>query len=249
MDQSKEGTPLSGPLYPNQPLVEVATEVRFEGDLNVEMIRPKYQGMIRDQYPRLMVSGAQEGVAPSLQPIRFEDEDKRSGMQLAINSFSYFSHEYPGHEVFLAQATEKLGMFLGLLGAVRVTRVGWRYINSLPFTRENGSLPLSRFFQDNDVFGNALKDDFEDLSCHLSMPKKGKHLNVKLQSALSTVELGAETLILDIDAFGMYSPSVSMDAPAVMAEIHSMHNLAYDTFESLISDNYRAYLKGGSDAE
>jgi len=196
-----------------------------------------------------MVSGAQEGVAPFLQPIRFEDEDKRSGIQLAINSFSYYSREYPGHGTFLTQVSEKISMFLGLLGKVRVTRVGWRYINALPFTRENGSLPLSRFFKDNHVFGNALKDEFEDLSCHLSLPSNEKRLNVKLQSAQSTGEPGAEVLILDIDAFGLFSPSIIMDTPAVMAEVQSTHDLAYETFEALISDNYRAFLKGESDAK
>lgn len=239
---------MAGPLYPNQPLVEVATEVRFEGDLNVEAVRPKYQDMIRGEYPRLLVSGAQEGVAPSLQPIRFEDDKSGSGLQLAINSFSYYSREYPGHEAFLGHVSEKLHLFLDLLKTVRVTRVGWRYINALPFTRENGSLPLSRFFRDNYVFGNALKDGFEDLSCQLSLPIKDKRLNVKLQSAQSAMEPGAEVLLLDIDAFGVYSPSVAMDAAAVMAEVQSAHELAYETFEALISDNYRAFLKGESDA-
>jgi len=239
---------LSGPLYPNQPLVEVATEVRFEGDLNVERVCPEFQGLIRDHYPRLLVPGAQEGVAPSLQPIRFEDADRREGVQIAVNSFSFFSREYPGHDSFLTKASENLGLFLRLLGTVRATRIGWRYINALPFTRENGRLPLSRFFRDSNIFGDSLKDEFEDYSCNLTLPKDGTHLNVKLQSAESTVEPGAEVLVLDIDAFAIYKPSTNMDAGAIMTVIQASHDLAYETFEGLISDNYRAFLQGKSDA-
>jgi len=221
--------------------------VKFKGNLAVETVRADFQSRITEQYPILLVPGAQQGIAPPLQPYRFEREDRLAGIQLAINSFSYYSREYPGHESFLAEIENALGIFSDMVDSIEVTRIGWRYINAIPFTRENGLLPLSRFFREDTIFGDSFKKDIRDLSYRVTLPIKEKQLNAKLDCAELEQESGEEALLLDIDAFNIKEPALSMKPLTALEEINDLHSIAYETFESLITDNYRAFLKGDND--
>ncbi|MCU7838889.1 MAG: TIGR04255 family protein [Candidatus Thiodiazotropha sp. (ex Troendleina suluensis)] len=234
-----------GPLYPNQPLREVATEVRFRGDLSIENIRAVFQKKINSEYPVLKAPGAQQGVAPSLQPFRFETECGRSGVQVAINSISYFTRDYPGYVAFMRAFEPVTKVFFGLLGPVNTTRIGWRYINAIPFTRENGLLPLSRIFKDNDIYGNSLSLETDQLSTFLVKSFDDFRLNIKLESTTPASSLDEEVIILDIDAFQEFKPDVAMNDQETISVIRHMHDASRSVFENLISDGYREFLKGG----
>jgi uncharacterized protein (TIGR04255 family) len=238
---------LNAPLYPNQPLTEVATEVRFKGNLLVETIRADFQSRISEEYPVLLVPGAKAGIAPPLQPYRFERQDGLAGVQLAINSFSYYSREYPGHKSFLAGVEKALSIFSDLVNSIEVTRIGWRYINEIPFTREDGLLPLDRFFREDSIFGDSINRDIRDLSYKATLPINDKQLSIKLDCAKLDEEMGEETFLLDIDAFDIKVSAVQMQTAAALGDIAALHTVAYDAFESLISEDYRAFLKGGND--
>ena len=150
---------MTGPLYPNQPLIEVASEIRFKGDLSIEDNKARFQSIVADTYPTLHVPRAKEGVSPALQPIRFESEENGSGIQLAINRFGYYTKAYPGHEAFYDEMGAQLAKLLSFTENLAVTRIGWRYINEIPYTRENGQLPFNRYFKDNEYFGNLLSQN------------------------------------------------------------------------------------------
>lgn len=235
---------LTGPLYPNQPLVDVATEVRFRGDLRVESIRPRFHRKIRNDFPQLMVPGAEQGVAPALQHYRFENDRHSHGMQLAVHSFSYYSRDYPGHDAFLETTSTLLEEFVRLIGELHVNRIGWRYINAIPFARESGLVPLHRFF--GHIFGMELsrKHHFASVDFRATLPTGNGRLNMALKSGTSKDVPQEESLLLDIDAFRSYQ-SQSMDAESIMNEVRTVHSSAYNVFEALITDDYRAYLLGG----
>ena len=238
---------LAGPLYPNQPLVEVTTEVRFNGELAIEALRPNFQNHVRKHYPNLMVPGAQQGIAPSLQPIRFESDDKLSGIQLAINSFSYYTRQYPGHEIFIKNLNQLVEDFLSMIGSIQVNRIGWRYINAIPFTRENGLLPLNRYFCVNNYFGNMLDESFSDVNFSALKPLDGKQLNIKIETASTKIEPYSESILLDIDVFDLFEPPVNTKQFSLIEGIKSVHDTAYGVFESMISKTYREYLRGSND--
>lgn len=235
------------PLYPNQPLVEVATEIRFSGNLAVEHVRAEFQKKIKSDYPLLKVPGAQEGIAPSLQPYRFQNAEGDTGIQVAVNSFSYFSHAYPGNKVFLSKVKNALTVFFDLLGEVDVTRIGWRYVNAIPFTRKKDLLPLNRFFENGEYLSLDLAKDLSELSHHALMPIKDRLVNIKIDSATTRREAGEEIFLLDIDVYKSLDNPARMNASLMFDEIKANHDRAYGVFEDIITDNYRAFLKGDQD--
>ena len=234
----------SSPLYPNQPICEVATEARFLGDLKIDQIRAPFQKKINEDYPTLKVPAALQGVAPSLQPIRFESSLGDSAVQLAINSISYVSKNYRGYEEFLNAFVLATQPFFDLIPEIHVTRVGWRYINRINFTREDGLLPLYRIFKQNDLFGTALICELEEVSYKAVAPKGDSRLSVKVEASHSLNDSTEEAILLDIDAFQVMDPPVVMNGENVILSVKAMHDVARATFESLITDGYREFLKG-----
>lgn len=237
---------MSSPLYPNQPLVEVATEVRFKGDLTIESVRAEFQKKLYETYPNLLIPVAQEGIAPPLQPYRFEKEDRATGVQLAINSFSYYSRNYPGHDLFLSEIESVITILSKLHTSFEVTRIGWRYINSIPFSREDDFIPLHRFFKDNEYLGNTLSIPSRSISFKTLIPRDRNLVNISVESAESTQMPGIETILLDIDAFEVIQSPTTTELPSLIDKLKELHSKGYEVFENLISDNYREFLKGES---
>ena len=235
---------MSGPLYPNQPLVEVATEIRFEGDLKIELIRSEFQADIRKAYPVLSVPTAQQGVAPALQPIRFERDDKTCGIQLAINSLSFYSRKYPGHEVYLEDIRKALALFSKKISHISPTRVGWRYINSIAFVREDEYIPIHRIFGKNSILGSVDKQRFYDISLFAKLPFGENVLSVKIVSSRKGEQ---EVILFDLDAVAENFSGKSMPTESLIDKIDELHDLAYKYFEASITKEYRLFLEGNND--
>ena len=231
------------PLYPNQALVEVATEVGFQGELAIEVHRHEFQHRIRDTYPRLLLPHVRPEVPPQLQHYRFERKDQKAGVQLAVNSFSFYVRDYPGADKFIDDATSLFGVLQELLPRLDITRVGWRYINAIPFAREDRTIPLSRYFNCGTYFGDAL-DHCQHLSLRVTKKVDAYQLNLGLGSARSAQVPEEEVLLLDIDAFRTEEQLRGISGDQAPKEIRALHDVARGVFEEVITDHYRDFLKG-----
>lgn len=239
---------MTGPLYPNQPCIEVATEIRFQGELKIEDCRSKFQDIVRNEYSVLSVPGAMEGVAPALQPYRFETENRESGIQLAVNSFSCYSRDYPGHQIFIPSSFDLLDKLISLIGDLLVTRVGWRYINAIPFTREGGFIPLSNFFMKNEIFGDLLSRNIKDIDTTLVVTDEKIDSRVVMKSAHSKDLPSEEVLILDIDSYLVFAEVEKRSSSLQIKDyVEDVHLRSLNIFKGLLSEEYESFLKGGSD--
>ncbi len=239
----------SQPLYPNQPLAEVATEIRFRGELAVEAERHRFQQLVRGDYPNLFVPQAQPGMSPPLQHFRFERDDREAGVQLAINSFSFYMREYPGADSFIEEALTRYEALAKLLPPLNIVRVGWRYINAIPFARESGFVPLNRYFRKDMYFGEAMYQRCEQVGIVLTGQLETCRFSLAIQSARSKHAPEEEVLLLDTDAYLKEEDLQESDSPAdVGSHVHSAHTAARGLFEHLITDDYREFLKGEPDA-
>lgn len=231
-------------LYPNQPLTSVAIEIRFRGDLGVERNRARIQKKIRDIYPNLLVPNIDPNIAPAKQPFRFEDDSKQNGIQCSICNFGIYTRDYQGHKAFIAELTRVLSVFGEGLDPLRVTRIGWRYINEMAFTREQEKIPVHRFLSKSGPMGFAVSKNALALSHKVLLEEKDVRLNIRLDSKDHTEQMGHEALFFDIDTFKEYAPGTEMDRQKIIWHIQRLHRSAYRFFESSINPTYRSYLEG-----
>ena len=231
-------------IYPNQPLSDVACEIRFKGEMQVECQRYLFWDKIRSEYPDILVPHVQDGQAVALQHYKFRNPDNGRTVSVALNSLAFSEAKYSGHESFISEYVRLVDVFRGLypkLGAI--TRVGWRYINVIPFSREDGRVPIGRFLKLN----IPLHSDLFGQTSGLNLDWAGKLSDGEVHIRLAPINQkglpGQEALLLDID-FGCMAPNIEWGASRNVIE--AARKKCRGMFEDLITDDYRTYLRGES---
>lgn len=248
MPANKRGTnekQPTGPLYPNQPLIEVVCEIKFAGEPVIEARRHEFYENIREIYPLVYVPNATAGVSPALQHYRFEREDRAAGVMLAINSFCYFERNYSGAQSFQKELLRLFNKASNLFKFRKYTRVGWRYNNVIPFARESGVIPVNRFFKDFPQLPAALDNKYEQIALRADIPIGDINVMIHFESA-THVPKGDDVFIMDIDAYVKQAKAEQLTVKSIAETVDKLHSIARAFFEDSITDKYREYLKGAA---
>ena len=222
-------------VYPNSPLVEVVCEIRFPGELAIECRRDEFYEKIRDKYPTILVPQAGDRSAP----YRFENQNRNAEIMLALNRFSFHDKDYSGHKRFIKEFIELVKKLNQTYSLKKLARVGWRYINVIPFTREDGIVPLQRFVSVDVSLPEGVSDQFENLSMVLISKVPDGTITTRIESIIRSDDQ-QEALLLDFD--------FALTEKLAFSKIHSCvrkaHSETRALFENLITDDYRQYLRG-----
>ncbi len=229
-------------IYPNQPLCDVACEVRFKGEMQVECQRYLFWEEIRSEYPDILVPHAQEGQAVALQHYKFRNPESGRTVAVALNSLVYSEAKYSGHTSFIAEFDRLIQIFTRLYPNLgRISRVGWRYINVMPFSREDGLVPLSRILQLNISFPGRIFEKTSALNMEWTGKCFGGEVTIKLAAAKQKALPDQEALILDLD-IGRTDPDIKW--ATVREVMEDARAKCRGIFEDMITEEYRSYLRG-----
>lgn len=229
--------------YPNAPLTEVACEIRFPGEIAVESCRDRFWDRIRDAYPTIKVPQAKAGSAPALQHYRYSTAPSGGrNVAVAINSLALSEERYTTHKPFLAEFKRLHSVFSKCYPKIeKLNRIGWRYMNLIPYVREEGNVPLARFIKLTLPMPASLPGQIRNVQLSLEVPISKGLAIIKLATVHDTRDTQREALLLDLD-FSFERPNMRMsEAPSLMAEAHKRNR---QVFEDLITDQYRSYLRG-----
>lgn len=228
--------------YPNQPLTEVDCEVRFYGEPVIEARRHEFFEEVRDQYPLVYVPPYKDGVHTALQHFRFEKEDLSAGVSLALNSFGYFQRDYQGATQYKKEVARLFEIANSIFSIKNYSRLGWRYINTMPFVREDSLIPLSRFFNGPPSFFAIDSYSYERIDFKATTRFEDVSVSVKLESDTGLGDKN-EVLYFDIDVYRSDLKAIGFTADEVPKMIDKLHCVARNYFDSSITDEYVEYLK------
>ena len=226
-------------VYPNSPLIEVICELTFPGEMSIECNKDRYYELIKDQYPNILVPNVKLEKAIALEPYRFEDESKTTGIMLSMNKFAYYSRKYEGHEKFIKEFLRLQKTLFSTYCIDKLSRIGWRYINIIEFTREDGHIPLNRFFELNIALPGKMISNFEHLKLIFNTKVGGGAISTKLE-VLKQRDTGQDAFLLDFD----FALADELSPSSVKEYIHDAHLVARGIFEDTITDDYRQFLRG-----
>jgi uncharacterized protein (TIGR04255 family) len=231
-------------IYPNAPLTEVACEVRFPGDVSVECKRDVFWEKIRSAYPVVKVPLAQPNTAPAIQHYRFENNEGTRSVAVAINSLAFSERKYTTHRPFLVEFDRLHGLFAKSYPKLkRANRIGWRYVNAIPFVREQRVAPVAQIFRAKLGIADSLPERFRNLQLTFEVEDAdGGVAVVKLFTAHDQREEVKEAFLLDLD-YAYEGDLAFKDAPQILRRAHTRTRRV---FEDLITDGYRAHLRGES---
>jgi uncharacterized protein (TIGR04255 family) len=226
-------------IYPNSPLAEVVCEIRFPGEVEIEGRRHEFFAKVRDEYPNVLVPPAQAGKHLALEPYRFEREDKTAGIMVAMNLLALYARDYPGFARFKAEFMRLHRLFGQTFTLDRLTRVGWRYINVIPFARQEGLIPLAQFLKVGFQIPRIVPERIQALDLTLLSKTDRGAVTTKLTTMLRDPG-GQEAILLDFD----YSKEQDLQFSQTAIYLDEAHAFTRGLFEELITDEYRQYLKG-----
>jgi uncharacterized protein (TIGR04255 family) len=228
-------------IYPNSPLVDVACEIRFAGELAIETQRHLFWERIRDQYPEIRVPYLQPGQAPALQHYRFCNSDG-GVVAVALNSLAFSESKYSGHAKFIGEFERLARIFSECYPAIdKLNRVGWRYMNVIPFQREGESIPVNRMLKKGINLPFNVLQHARNFDARFESKHGDGFVIIRLASVANTQAPGVDGVLLDID-FALENSDLRIRNLVNDVKVARSHARAI--FEDLIADDYRTYLRG-----
>jgi len=226
-------------VYPNSPLVEVVCEIRFPVELAIECRRDEFYERIRDRFPVILIPQPKSGETNPLNTYRFENSKKNAGIMLGIDRFAFYEKDYSGHNLFIEEFI-RLVKFLGETYSLKkLRRLGWRYINVIPFSREDGVVPIKRFTSAGIHLPGNMSDQFENLSIVFISKVPEGSITTRIESIIRTDDQ-EEALLMDFD----FAMTEKLSLSKMSSCISKAHKQTRELFENLITDDYRQYLRG-----
>lgn len=227
-------------IYKNSPLIETVFEIRFPPEPVIECHRDNFFNEIRGHYSKIMIPKSIPGKTMAFEPYRFESADGNNGIMLAINKLAFYCKNYEGFYAFKKEAIRIFRIFKDLFNIQEFQRAGLRYINIIPFVRENDMIPIENFLNMKIIFAKSVITDFKNISLIFVSPNKsGNSLATRIESVISQ-DKKQEGIILDFDCAKEGNLSFSQ----IDTYLEENHESTKDIFEQLITDNYKKVMRG-----
>jgi uncharacterized protein (TIGR04255 family) len=221
-------------VYPNAPLVEAIFEIRFPPVLAIESLRHEFQAAVKDEFPVVYFPVIQPGEASSLRPYHFLSPDGARRLMLSVTNIAYSSKNYREFSTFKLQTLEHLESIIRQYGIGDLTRTGLRYTNILPFVREDGLVPLARYFR-----LTLSLDGFSHFELRTIVPQVSGNIFVRIEQTVSTDQT-QEAFLLDFD----YAKQGQLNTKNLSEYLDESHECTKRFFEHLITDDYRKIMRG-----
>jgi len=226
-------------IYSNSPLGETVFEIRFPGEPRVECNRDQLYERIRKEYSQVFIPPVVQGSVVAMEPYRFEKEDASWGVMLSINKMSVYCKKYEGFALFKKEALRLFSIFGELYKIKHLQRTGLRYINIIPFTRKNDSLPLQDYLNVKINLPGVMLTDFSNLNLIFVSKTPGGNITTRIQPMM-TQDKKQEAIVLDFD----YAKEDSLIFKNIEVYLDESHSHTKALFENLITDGYKKVIKG-----
>ncbi len=226
-------------IYLNAPLVETIFEIKFPGEPMVECHRDLLFNKIRNEYPNVLVPTAITGKAMSLEPYRFVSEDKKSGFMLSLNSFAFFTKDYKGFSIFKETVIKYFNIFKSLYKIKNLSRTGLRYINIIPFIRdENDIFPINHFLTISLQLPESIPSNFKELSINFKSETDGGYITTQILPVSNNKN--DESIILDFD----YAKTENLSIDKLNKYLAESHTFTKKIFKELVTKEYLQVMRG-----
>jgi len=225
--------------YKNSPLVETVFEIRFPGEPIIECNRDKLYKKIRDVYSEVLVPKSHEGWGMPLEPYRFQRPDGGGGVMLSINKMAIYCKKYEGFKAFKEETMNIFSVFGQLFKVKKLNRTGLRYINLIPFTREEGTITIGNYLNIKIILPKCVPPEFLNLNSIFVSKTKGGRITTRVMPAISQ-DRTQEVIILDFD----YAKEGNLIFDSIDRYLDESHKHTKQLFEQLITDNYKKVMRG-----
>lgn len=219
--------------FKNAPLTEAVYEVRFNPVLTIESDRNEFYSKIKDSFPNVIIPKS------NVEPYRFDKQNGSWSVLISPMLIAISCKKYEGFQSFKRECLRLLAMFDEIFKIEKVTRSGLRYINIIPFTREEGLIPLKAFLNIEINLPKVIPSTFKAASfVFVSQLEKGS-ITTRVQPVISP-DQSKEAIILDFD----YAKEGDLAFKNIDEYLEESHSHTKALFEGLVTENYLKIMRG-----
>ena len=226
-------------LYINAPLIETVFEIRFPGNPTIECNRDKFYNKIKNRYPSVFVPKVSEGKAIALEPYQFDSVDKTQGVLVALNKLALSCKKYEGFIQFKKEVMRVFSIFGKLYPIHKLNRIGLRYVNVIPFSREKNIIPITKYLNVDINLSNQIHNNFQNFATVFVSPASRGNITTRIESIVSENKT-KEGILLDFD----YARVENLHFHEIDNYLNESHQYTKKLFEGLISENYKKIMRG-----
>lgn len=227
-------------VFPINPLKQVAFEVRYPFNLQVQRDLCDIQKLIKGDYPKFAIDEVEflEGSPAKVHTFR-SDDDNRS-VRISEDRFAMVYTKYENFELFKAEALKRTAEFCSLFGIVRFERVGLRFVNHIEVPKEGNTYQVTKVANPYFDIKRATVSGPMRFSLELTMRMPTCLLTVRTAFAGKPPDQPHAIYLLDLDAYAQNNTSLD-DLSKLSDELHGQ---AQREFLSHITEEYKMVMRG-----
>ena len=226
-------------VYPRAPLTEAIFEMRFPGEPSIDCHRDEVFDVVRSWMPVVQVPPILDDEAFKFRTYRFASEDDAFTLFVGLNLLAFSSKRYNGFQEFRKQFLSISEFFIKRFRLSALRRTGLRYVNTIPFTRENGSVPLNRYLNSELKLAPTLPDGMDVFSFALSTKLPGGTITTRI-ATIERDDKKQESILLDFD----YAKVSDLTSAKIADYLDESHQQTKQFFEGIITPQYRGFIRG-----
>lgn len=229
-------------VFPNNPLKEVAFEVRYPFNLRIQRDVCDVQAMVRAEYPNFQVDEIQPVDGSPARLHTFQNTNGTRMVRVGEDRFIVAFTEYKDFDIFQTEALGRTKEFCNLFGITQFSRVGLRYINNVDVGKEGSVYQVTRVVNPYFDVKRATESGPMRFQLEVTMKKPSCFLTLRTAFAGKPVDQPNAVYLLDLDAF-VLSETAFEDLEKVLNELHFQSQVEFLTH---VTEAYKEVMRGRS---
>ncbi|MFY9225592.1 MAG: TIGR04255 family protein [Blastocatellia bacterium] len=187
-------------VFPNNPIKEVAFEIRFPHNLRVNRDICELQEILANDYTELLYG---QETSPIETVFTYHLISKKLGCTIKVseNRFAIVSTKYTNFESFTKDTLNYTQEFCKIFHIKQITRVGLRYINNIFIPKIEGSFPIEKYVKPYINLDRVNSTDIKQFGVEILFPKNDCLFLSRSAFVIEPSKLNIGTYVLDLDAF------------------------------------------------
>ncbi|BCA55333.1 hypothetical protein W02_24730 [Nitrospira sp. KM1] len=229
-------------VFPFNPLKQVAFEIRYPFNLQVQRDLCVVQKKLKDTYPKFQKDEIEliEGSLAKL--YTFWNVEGTRSIRIGEDRLIILFTKYETFELFQAEALQLTKEVCNLFEITHCQRVGLRYVNNIEVPREGLTYKITNFINPFFDIKRATQTGPMKFSLEVTMKKPGCLITLRTAFSGKPPDQPGAVYLLDLDAY-VLSDCPLEDLRKTSAELH--HQIQLE-FLSHITAEYKKVMRGQS---
>ena len=224
-------------VFPNNPITEVAFEIRFPTNLRIIPRIYEVQEWLGLDYSKINREEITGPGTPTVITYQFSNPKLEKSVKIWEERFAVIYSKYDSFESFKAECLERSVAFFYMFRIERLMRVGLRYVNNISIPSEDGIYQIARCVRPYTDLSRLKNVSLNQFGLQISTRKDER--NLLIRNLFAPQDPSQAVYILDTDAFFENAVKVN-ELGSILDDLH--HDTQVE-FLSHVTEDYKQKMR------